>query len=157
MRPATPPAPIRLPDIPVGSPIHRVGFTLDEIESIAIELGQPLALAPFQVHGESVYRVIVPLLDGAVVRGEPVDVDPAYAGPVTTLTLWPSLRRVDATNPWATVVATGIVAVDLVPGVEAIFRHAGGSLTVARNGRVMVRTGLAPTAGDGSRAGESSR
>ena len=129
---------------------------VDEIEAIAGELESSVALAPFQVRGEPVYRITVPLVGGAVVRGSPAGNDPAEQGPVTTLTLWPSLRRVDATNPWATVVATGIVAVDLVAGVEAIFRHTGGSLTVARNGRIMVRTGPAVTDGDRHASGNAS-
>lgn len=104
--------------------------------------------APFRIRGEPVYRVVIPILDGAVKPDAPgADIVPNSASGVTTLTLWPSLQRVDATNPWVAVVATGIVAVDLVSRVEAIFRYAGGSLTVTRNGRVMVRTG--PVTPDG--------
>ena len=141
MPPATEPTVPHLPAVPANSSVRRVAFTVDELDAIAAELGQSVALAPFRVHGQQVYRVIVPVRFGAIGPATPVDDDPGETAPVTTLTLWPSLRRVDASNPWATAVATGIVAVDLVTGVEAIFRHPGGSLTVTRNGRIMVRTG----------------
>lgn len=131
-----------LPAIPLKSSVRRVAFATDELGAIAVELGQTVTLAPFRIRGEPVYRVVIPILDGAGKPDAPrADVVPNTASGVTTLTLWPSLQRVDATNPWVSVVASGIIAVDLVSGVEAIFRHSGGSLTVARNGRVMVRTG----------------
>lgn len=145
MPPATRSTLPQLPPIPPNSAVRRVAFVADELDAIAVELGQPVALAPFRVHDQPVHRVIVPIHIGAIVPAAPVSGDRDETAPVTTLTLWPSLRRVDATNPWATVVATGIVAVDLVTGVEAIFRHPGGSLTVSRNGRIMVRTGPART------------
>ena len=154
---ATPATPTQLPDIPMNSSVRRVDFTSDSIEAISVELGQPIALAPFRVHGEPVYRVVIPLTGGAIVPASAREIEAEEPGAFTTLTLWPSLRRVDAVNPWATVVATGIIAVDLVTGVEAIFRHAGGNLTVARNGRIMVRTGLLAAGADSSNAERTAR
>lgn len=144
MPPSSESAPSPLPAIPLKSSVHRVAFATDELEAIALELGQTVTPAPFRIRGEPVYRVVIPILDGAV-KPDALGADtvPKSASGATTLTLWPSLQRVDATNPWVAVVATGIVAVDLVSGVEVIFRYVGGSLTVTRNGRVMVRTGPA--------------
>ncbi len=140
-----------LPTIPPNSSVRRVAFSTGELDVIAVELGQSITLAPFRIRGEPVYRILLPILEGAVTPKAPrADIMSDGKAAVTTLTLWPSLRRVDVTNPWVAVVATGIVAVDLVTGVEAIFRHAGGSLTVARNGRVMVRTGPAKATRDDS-------
>ena len=134
-----------LPPVPAGSSIERLPYDGDSVPAIARELGQPVGLAPFRVRTEPVFRLHVPVSAGPVTpngRSRPTTSEPDR--PTTVLTLWPSLGRVDATGPSASVVATGIVAIDLVRGVEVIFRHAGGSVTVARNGRIMVRTGVEP-------------
>ncbi len=131
-----------LPAIPENSSVRRIAFDDEALATIADELGQPLGVAPFQVRGRAVHRIAIPVMGGAVVPGAMGA--RRVAGddqPITTLTLWTSMRRVDVTTPWVTVVATGVIAIDLVAGVEAIFRYRGGSVTVARNGRVMVRTG----------------
>ena len=131
-----------LPAIPENSSVHRIAFDDEALAAIADGLGQPFGLAPFQIRGKAVHRIAIPVMAGAIV---PTTMPAGHAAgndqPVTTLTLWTAMRRVDVINPWVTVVATGVIAIDLVAGVEAIFRYPGGSVTVARNGRVMVRTG----------------
>jgi hypothetical protein len=57
-----------------------------------------------------------------------------------TLTIWPSLRRVDALSAALTIVFTGVATVDLVEGVEVLFRRENGDyLIVAIGGKVIVR------------------
>ena len=108
-----------------GGRIRRVPYDEPNLELIAETLGVPLALAPFRLPGAAVYQVLVP---GAGER------------PAAMLTLWPSLRRVDAIGGQATVVFTRVVAVDLVPDVEVQFRRDGGDLLiVARGGKLIVR------------------
>lgn len=132
----------RLPPVPPGSSVRRRAFDRETLDEIASELGQPLTLAPFQLHGQPVWRLAIPIVAGPVVDGEAIVRTPeSFEDEATVLTFWLALGRVDASAPATSVVATGIVAVDLVPGVEAIFRYPGGSLTVARNGRIMVRAG----------------
>jgi hypothetical protein len=108
-----------------GSRIRRVPYDEPNVELIAETLGVPLGLAPFRLPGAAVYQVLVP---GAGER------------PAAMVTLWPSLRRVDAIGGQATVVFTRVVAVDLVPDVEVQFRRDGGDLLiVARGGKIIVR------------------
>lgn len=69
-----------------------------------------------------------------------IDVPGPDAHIATTLTIWPSLCRVDARSPALTVVFTQVAAVDLVEGVEVLFRRANGDyLIVAIGGKVIVR------------------
>jgi hypothetical protein len=142
-----------LPAIPAGSAARRLALDAAALAAVADTLGVALAEAPFRAGDQPVYRLAVPVTGEAVGRGAsdhalpcpgPATASPGL--PVTTLTVWPALARVDVANPMASVTATGLVAVDLIPGVEAIFRHPGGSVTVARNGRVMVRQAGAPPA-----------
>lgn len=131
-----------LPPIPIGSAIERLPYDEDALAAIGRELGQPIAVAPFRIGTAPVYRLVIPITGAAVVRGSsppPVAGEPDQM--VTTVTLWTSLGRVDLASHAVSIVTTGIVAVDLVPEIEVIFRHAGGSMTVARNGWIMVRTG----------------
>ena len=82
-------------------------------------------LADFRLPDADVHQVPVSGKDGEL---------------AVTLTLWPSLRRVDARSPALTVVFTGVVSVDLVEGVEVLFRRENGDyLIVAIGGKVMVR------------------
>jgi hypothetical protein len=56
------------------------------------------------------------------------------------LTLWPSIRRVDAIGGGSTIVFTDVVTVDLVAGVEVQFRRGNRDyLIVAIGGRLIVR------------------
>jgi len=51
------------------------------------------------------------------------------------------LRRVDAISEHAVAVFTNVVTVELVEGVEALFRRESGEyLIVARGGKIMVRS-----------------
>ncbi len=57
------------------------------------------------------------------------------------VTLWPSLRRVDSICSGATVVFTRVASVQLVEGVEILFRRESGEyLVVAKGGRIVVRS-----------------
>ena len=144
MPPVTQP-PVPLPPVPAGSPVRRRAFDRETLDEIASELGQSLTCAPFRFRGQPVWRLAIPIVSGPVVRGETSEPLPeSIAGLEAILTFWLSLGRVDVSAPAVSVVATGIVAVDFVPGVEAIFRYPGGSVTAARNGRIMVRTGPSP-------------
>jgi hypothetical protein len=50
------------------------------------------------------------------------------------------LRRVDAISPALAVIFTGVVTIDLVEGVEVLFRRENGDyLIVAIGGKVIVR------------------
>lgn len=155
------PSPAGLPPVPTGSSTRRRAYDREALDAIAGELGQPLSIAPFQFQGRPVWRLAIPIVPGPVISDEPtVPVSEFADVAVTVLTFWLSLGRVDATGSAVSVVAIGIVAVDLVPGVEAIFRYPGGSLTIARNGRIMVRTGptrVASTPADSRGPGTSQR
>lgn len=134
-----------LPAIPVGSSSERLPYDDDALEAIGREFGRPATLAPFRVGVAPVYRIEIPVIGQAAVPGAAAaSQGGASERLVITVTLWTSLGRVDATGPGTSVVATGIIAVDLVRGVEAIFRHPGGSVTITHNGRIMVRTGAQP-------------
>ena len=108
-----------------SSRIRRLPYDAESVELIAETLGVPATLAPFQLPGAAVYQFLVP---GANDR------------PAAMLTLWPSLRRVDAVAGPATVVFTDVATVDLVPNVEVQFRRSTQEyLIVARGGKVIVR------------------
>ena len=56
------------------------------------------------------------------------------------LTLWPTIRRIDAISQSATVVFTNVTLVELVEGVEVLFRRGSGEyLIVTIGGKVIVR------------------
>jgi len=66
---------------------------------------------------------------------------PAAGDSTTRLTFWTALRRVNAISEHAVVVFTNVVTVELVEGVEALFRRESGEyLIVARGGKIMVRS-----------------
>jgi hypothetical protein len=78
------------------------------------------------------------LRDEAVIQ---LDVPSGINRSATTLTFWPSLRRVDAMAEGLLVVFTDVVTVDLVEGVEMLFRRVSGEyLIVAIGGKVIVRS-----------------
>ena len=108
-----------------GGRIRRLTYDRQSIDLIAETLGVAVGLAPFRLPGAAVYQLLVP---GANDR------------PAAMLTLWPSLRRVDAVAGPATVVFTAVASVDLVAGVEVQFRRDTREyLIVARGGKVIVR------------------
>lgn len=108
-----------------GRQIRRVVYDRRGVDLIAETLGSTVGLAPFRLPGAAVYQVLVA---GANER------------PATMLTLWPSIHRVDAVGLGATVVFTGVVAVELVARVEIVFRREGReTLIVAIGGKIIVR------------------
>jgi hypothetical protein len=105
--------------------IDRLQFDARSVEPIAALLQAELRLADFRLPNAAVHQVTVPGGDGRA---------------ATLLTLWPSLRRVDAIAPGLTVVFTDVVTVDLVEGVEVLFRRGNRDyLVVAIGGKVIVR------------------
>lgn len=118
---------------PAGTPerakpgrVRRLPYDATAIDLIAETLDVPVALASFQLPGASVYQLVVPGKDDR---------------PSAMLTLWPSLRRVDAVNGAATVVFTEVATVVLVAEVEVQFRRQTDEyLIAARGGKLIVRS-----------------
>jgi hypothetical protein len=109
-----------------ASKLRIVPFRDETIDVIAEAIDAKPSLAPFQLPGAAVYQFLV--------AGD--------AGrPSAMVTLWPSLQRVDAIASGAAIVFTQVVSVQLVDGVEVLFRRASGEyLVVARGGRIVVRS-----------------
>jgi hypothetical protein len=108
------------------SRVRIVPFREETVAIIADAIGASAALAPFQLPGAAVYQFTV---EGSVGR------------PAAMVTLWPSLRRVDVIGSGAAVVFTRVASVQLVDGVEALFRRESGEfLVVAKGGRFVVRS-----------------
>lgn len=109
-----------------NSPLRIVPFQDATIDVIAETLGAELTLAPFQLPGARVYQLLVEGIAGR---------------PSAMVTLWPSLRRIDAIGNGAAVVFTRVQTAQLVDGVEVLFRRDGGEyLVVAVGGRIIVRS-----------------
>ena len=107
------------------SRIRQLPYDAQCVEPVADALGVPVTLAPFRLPSAAVYQLLVPGRDDR---------------PAAMLTLWPSLRRVDAIGGGATVVFTDVVSVDLVGEVEVQFRRSNRDyLIVARGGKIIVR------------------
>ncbi len=110
---------------PKPSRIRRYPFDGEVVELVAESLGSAATLAPFQLPGGTVYQLTV---------------ENAHGKPATMLTLWPSIRRVDAISPSSAVVFTDVRTVDIVGDVEVQFRRLKQELLiVARGGKVIVR------------------
>jgi hypothetical protein len=108
------------------SRVQIVPFRDDIVALIANTIGASAELAPFQLPGAAVYQFT---LEGSAGR------------PAAMVTLWPSLRRVDVIGSGAAVVFTRVASVQLVAGVEALFRRESGEyLVVAKGGRIVVRS-----------------
>ena len=106
--------------------LWTVSFTDDMVDTIAETIDARPSLAPFQLPGAAVYQFTV---TGTAGR------------PSAMVTLWPSLRRVDAIGSGAAVVFTRIATVQLVEGVEVLFRRETGEyLVIAKGGRIIVRS-----------------
>lgn len=113
------------PSAPAWGRIRRLPYDAQSLDLIAETLGVPLALAPFRLPSAAVYQLLVPGTNGR---------------PAAMLTLWPSLRRVDAIGGSATVVFTDVATVELVAEVEVQFRREGREyLIIARGGKIIVR------------------
>jgi hypothetical protein len=109
-----------------SSRVREVPLREDMIDIIAGAIDARPDLAPFQLPGASVYQFTV---TGEAER------------PAAMVTIWPSLRRVDAIGSGAAVVFTRIKSVQLVEGVEILFRRESGEyLIVAKGGRIIVRS-----------------
>lgn len=107
------------------SVISHHDFDHTIVERIAGLFGVEAKLAPFQLPGGTVYQLTIPGESGQ---------------PVTMLTLWPSIHRVDAISPSSAVVFTDVRTVDLVGDIEVQFRRSNRDyLIIARNGKVIVR------------------
>jgi hypothetical protein len=105
--------------------IIKLPFDQRAIPEVALVLGATPALAPFQLPGGEVHQLTIQ-------RDE--------APPTLLLTLWPTIRRIDAISQSATVVFTRVAMVDLVEGVEVLFRRGSGEyLIVTVGGKVIVR------------------
>lgn len=105
--------------------VRILPFREDLAETFAEAIGARLELAPFQLPGRKVFQFLV---DGAEGR------------PAAMITLWPSLRRVDAIGAGAAVVFTRIASVQVVEDAELLFRRESGEyLVVARGGKIVVR------------------
>jgi hypothetical protein len=106
--------------------LRTVPFENAMVETIAGAIDARASLAPFQLPGAAVYQFT---LSGSEER------------PSAMVTLWPSLRRVDAIGSGAAVVFTRIASVQLVDGVEVLFRRETGEfLVIAKGGRIVVRS-----------------
>ncbi len=106
--------------------LRAVPFSGDMVDTIAAAIDAQPGLAPFQLPGAAVYQFIVNGTEGR---------------PSAMVTLWPSLRRVDAITSGAAVVFTRIASVQLVDGVEVLFRRETGEyLVIAKDGRIVVRS-----------------
>ena len=107
------------------SRIRQIPYDAQAIDLIADALDIAVNLADFRLPGAAVYQLMVPGTDGRA---------------SAMLTLWPSIRRVDAIGGGATIVFTDVATVDLVADIEVQFRRANrGYLIVTRGGRLIVR------------------
>lgn len=105
--------------------ILTLPFDQRSVSQIAQLLGATASLAPFQLPGGEVHQLTLQ-------RSE--------APPRVLMTLWPTIRRVDAISQSATIVFTNVTSVDLVEGVEVLFRRSSREyLIVTVAGKVIVR------------------
>jgi hypothetical protein len=109
--------------------VQRLPFDEAALPAIAAELGVAHTLAPYRVRDQPVYELRVPCA--------------ALPGATVLVVLWLPLRRVDArllppdsASPAFAVTRKDVAAVEIYPGVEAMFRRDGGVLFVTRNGVV---------------------
>ena len=110
---------------PPTSRVRSISFDAASVELIAAALRVEVATAPFRLPNATVYQLLVP--------GE-------NERPAAMVTLWPSIRRVDAIGPQVTAVFTDIIGVDLVEEIEVLFRRRHGEmLIVTRGGKIIVR------------------
>jgi hypothetical protein len=109
----------------IKSVIRTIPFDVNGIELIAETLGEVATLAPFQLPGGKVFQLTVHDQAGL---------------PATMVSLWPTIRRVDAVSPSSTIVFTDVQSVDLVGEIEVQFRRRNREyLIVVRGGKVIVR------------------
>lgn len=105
--------------------IVTLSFDQGCISEVSNLLGVESSLAPFRLPGGEVHQMTI--ATGA---------DP----PIVMLTLWPTIRRVDAISASSTVVFTDVQSVDLVEGVEVLFRRSSKEfLIITLAGKIIVR------------------
>jgi hypothetical protein len=105
--------------------ISRILFDQRCIPEIAGLLGVEAGLAPFQLPDGEVHQLMLQRTD---------------APPTVMLTLWPTIKRVDAISASATIVFTDVRWVDLIEGVEVLFRRGTREmLIITVAGKVIVR------------------
>jgi hypothetical protein len=105
--------------------IRRIPFDDSTAAEVAGALGGADATAPFRLPSGTVYQVLMTGQEGRA---------------AVLLTLWPTIRRVDAVGPGVTVVFTDVAEIDLVGDIEVQFRRAIREyLIVTRAGKVIVR------------------
>jgi hypothetical protein len=105
--------------------VRQLPYREDLAETYAEAIGARLELAPFQLPGCKVFQFLV---EGAEGR------------PAAMITLWPSLRRVDAIGAGAAVVFTHVASVQVVEDAELLFRRESGEyLVIAKGGKIVVR------------------
>ncbi len=112
------------PRLPM-SRVRHIPYNREAIDLIAETLGVAVGHASFRLPNATVYQLVVPGQDER---------------PAAMVTLWPSIRRVDAIGPQVTAVFTDITGVELVDQVEVIFRRRTNEmLIVACGGKIIVR------------------
>lgn len=105
--------------------IQHVRYDERCVPLVAELLGAVAGLADFRLPGAAVHQITVSGERGAA---------------AVMLTLWTSIRRIDAIGPAATIVLTDVATVDLVEGVEVQFRRANRDyLIITRGGKIIVR------------------
>jgi hypothetical protein len=102
-------------------------FTEAAVSQIAALLGVAATVEPYAVRGAPVYRLELPN---------------AVLGIAVTVLLWPSLGRVDVRIGDCSIVYKHVATVELLAGVEVIFRRASGDgyLFVSAGGRASIVT-----------------
>lgn len=106
--------------------MHALPYSNETVESIALALDAKLTRAPFQLPGATVYQLTV---------------DDSSGRAAAMLTLWPSLRRVDAVAGSAVIVFSRVDSLQVVDRVEVIFRRESGDyLIVTTRGRLIVKS-----------------
>jgi hypothetical protein len=117
--------PERAGSVAASSRVRMLPYREDLAETYADAIGARLELAPFQLPGRKVFQFLV---EGAEGR------------PAAMITLWPSIRRVDAIGAGAAVVFTHVASVQVVEDAELLFRRESGEyLVVAKGGKIVVR------------------
>lgn len=108
------------------SAVRTIPYDRDAVAIVADIYGVTATLAPFQLPGGTVFQLTV---NGSNER------------PAILLTFWPTIRRLDAISPSATIVCTRIARVEYVPDVEVLFRRESGEyLIVTVGGKLIVRS-----------------
>jgi hypothetical protein len=112
-------------EVRTSARVRLMPYREDLAETYAEAIGAQLELAPFQLPGRKIFQFLV---EGAEGR------------PAAMITLWPSIRRVDAIGAGAAVVFTRIASVQVVEDAELLFRRESGEyLVVAKGGKIVVR------------------